>query len=159
MSTEYGLIGTKSSVKSEKGNLSFDGVGIDSWDFETAGKALKAMQSWNKSAADPNWRGTENSRADLKKVQAQYNVLATAARYEELLGALTESMAAAAAAAAKSEPAQEALKTAQEQASNASSETGRKQQLRSGLLSLYNRYGSSGGTSSLLSNKATVLGG
>lgn len=158
MSTEYGLIGTKSSVKSEKGNLSFDGVGIDSWDFDTAGKALQAMQSWNKSSSDPNWRGTENSRADLEKVQAQYNVLATSARYEELLGALTESMSAAAAAAAKQEPAQEALKTAQEQASNASSETGRKQQLRSGLLSLYNRYGSSGG-SSMLSNKATVLGG
>ena len=47
MSTLYGLLNTKSAVKSDHGNLSFDGVGIDSWDFATAGKALKAMQQGN----------------------------------------------------------------------------------------------------------------
>lgn len=150
MSTLYGLVGTQSAVKSDHGKLTFDGSPIDSWDYDTAGKALKAMQQNN--------TGTSNWSADLAKVQKQYNVLATSARYEELLGALTESMDAAAKAAATSEPAQEALKTAQEQAPAAASETGRKQQLRSGLLSLYNRYGKSGG-SSILSQKATVLGG
>ena len=144
MSTLYG------GVKSDHGNLTYDGVGIDSWDFATAGQALRAMQQNN--------TGTKNWQSDLGKIQKQYTVLSTAARYEELLGALSESMAKAAEAAGTAEPAQEALKSAHKQASSASSETGRKQQLRSGLLSLYNRYGKSGGTS-LLSNKATVLGG
>ena len=150
MSTQYG------SVTSDHGNLSFDGVGIDSWDYDTTSKALKALQDFN--SPREGWAGTSNSRSDQAKIQAQYNVLSASARYEELLGALTESMAAAAEAASTSEPAQEALKSASDQASNASSETGRKQQLRSGLLSLYNRYGTSGGTSSL-SSKASVLGG
>lgn len=150
MSTFYGLANTKSGVKSDHGNLTFDDTSIDAWDFDTAGKAVQAMQQNN--------NGTSNWRSDNEKIQKQYNVLATSARYEELLGALTESMSKAAEAAGKQEPAQEALKTAQEQAPAAASETGRKQQLRSGLLSLYNRYGKSGGTS-LLSNKATVLGG
>ena len=144
MSTNYGR------VKSDHGNLSYDGVGIDAWDFNTAGSALQDMQNNN--------TGTSNWKTDLADVQAQYNVLSASARYEELLGALSESMMAAAEAASTSEPAQEALKSASDQASNASSETGRKQQLRSGLLSLYNRYGSSGGTSSI-SSKASVLGG
>ena len=150
MSTFYGLLNTTSAVKSDHGNLSFDDTSIDAWDFDTAGKALQAMKQ--------NDTGTSNWKTDLSKVQQQYNVLAASARYEELLGALAESMDKAAQAAGKQEPAQEALKTAQQQAPAAASETGRKQQLRSGLLSLYNRYGKSGGTS-LLSNKATVLGG
>ena len=68
---------------------------------------------------------------------------------EEAMGAMSEYLAAMQAAMAREEPAQEPLKQAQVEMSEARADTNRKQLLRRGLMSTYTRYGAQGGTQRL----------
>lgn len=152
MGTDYG------KVNSTKGRITYAGIDTDSWDLAAAEAAKADME---KNRVD-----TENWRADYTKVTGVYNTLAANSRYEELLGAMNDSFAKMAEAADKVEPASEPLKAAQEVYTSAKSETAKRQQLRSGLLSAFNRYGGGNGgvsasntSSTALKSKADVLGG
>lgn len=93
----------------------------------------------------------------LQQLQKQQNINAAQARQEELQAAMAESYAAMAEAAQRVVPSAEPLKQAPEQYTAAQSDTHRRQQMRSGLLSAFNRYG--GGLSSRgLQNKQDKLG-
>ena len=71
---------------------------------------------------------------------------------------MAESYAAMAEAANRVVPSVEPLKQAPEQYTAAQSDTARKQQMRSGLLSAFNRYGSGALRTTALQNKAEKLG-
>lgn len=150
MATKYG------NVTSSKGELYYgkEKRPINAWDFETTSAALDDMRR--------NSTGTQNWQTDYADIQALYHTQAAQARYEELLGAMGEAMGAMAEASSRVEPAAEPLKAAPEQYRASQSEVAKKQQLRSGLLSAFNRfgYGRSGRSQTpSLANKATVMGG
>lgn len=94
----------------------------------------------------------------FQQLRKQQNANAAAARQEELLMAMAESYAAMAEAANRVVPSLEPLKQAPEQYSAAQSDTARKQQMRSGLLSAFNRYGSGALRTNALKNKQDKLG-
>ena len=107
-----------------------------------AGAGLKDNKSWE-------W---------YQQLLKQSNAQRAADRQEELQRAMAESYAAMAEAANRVVPAVEPLKQAPEQYSAAQSDTARKQQMRSGLLSAFNRYGFGALRTNALQNKAEKLG-
>lgn len=107
-----------------------------------AGAGLTDNKSWN-------W---------YQQLAKQGNAQRAADRQEELQRAMAESYAAMAEAANRVVPAVEPLKQAPEQYTAAQSDTARKQQMRSGLLSAFNRYGSGALRTTALQNKADKLG-
>ena len=103
--------------------------------------------------------GNEHGAWDwYQQLRKQQNANAAAARQEELQRSMAESYAAMAEAANRVVPSLEPLKQAPEQYSAAQSDTARKQQMRSGLLSAFNRYGFGALRSNALQNKAEKLG-
>ena len=93
-----------------------------------------------------------------QQLAKQSNAQRAADRQEELQMAMAESYAAMAEAANRVVPSLEPLKQAPEQYTAAQSDTARKQQMRSGLLSAFNRYGSGALRTTALQNKADKLG-
>jgi len=98
------------------------------------------------------------SRDWYQQLAKQSNAQRAADRQEELQRAMAESYAAMAEAANRVVPSLEPLKQAPEQYSAAQSDTARKQQMRSGLLSAFNRYGSGALRTNALKNKQDKLG-
>ena len=93
-----------------------------------------------------------------QQLAKQGNAQRAADREMELQMAMAESYAAMAEAANRVVPSLEPLKQAPEQYTAAQSDTARKQQMRSGLLSAFNRYGSGALRTTALKNKADKLG-
>lgn len=103
--------------------------------------------------------GNEHGAWDwFQQLRKQQNANTAAARAEELQMAMAESYAAMAEAANRVVPSAEPLKQAPEQYTAAQSDTARKQQMRSGLLSAFNRYGGGALRTNSLQNKAEKLG-
>ena len=98
------------------------------------------------------------SREWYQQLAKQSNAQRAADREMELQMAMAESYAAMAEAANRVVPSLEPLKQAPEQYSAAQSDTARKQQMRSGLLSAFNRYGSRALRTTALQNKQDKLG-
>ncbi len=107
----------------------------------------------------PAGLGNEHGAWDwYQQLRKQQNANTAAARAEKLQMAMAESYAAMAEAANRVVPSLEPLKQAPEQYSAAQSDTARKQQMRSGLLSAFNRYGSGALRTNALKNKQDKLG-
>lgn len=106
------------------------------------GAGLKDQPSWD-------W---------YQQLMKQSNAQRAADREMELQMAMAESYAAMAEAANRVVPSVEPLKQAPEQYTAAQSDTARKQQMRSGLLSAFNRYGGGALRTNALQNKADKLG-
>lgn len=103
--------------------------------------------------------GNEHGAWDwFQQLRKQQNANTAAARAEELQMAMAESYASMAEAANRVVPSVEPLKQAPEQYTAAQSDTARKQQMRSGLLSAFNRYGGGALRTNSLQNKADKLG-
>ena len=103
--------------------------------------------------------GNEHGAWDwFQQLRKQQNANTAAAREMELQMAMAESYAAMAEAANRVVPSLEPLKQAPEQYTAAQSDTARKQQMRSGLLSAFNRYGGGALRTNSLQNKADKLG-
>jgi hypothetical protein len=107
----------------------------------------------------PAGLGNEHGAWDwFQQLRKQQNANTAAARAEELQMAMAESYASMAEAANRVVPSVEPLKQAPEQYAAAQSDTARKQQMRSGLLSAFNRYGVGALRTNSLQNKAEKLG-
>jgi len=138
------------------GGTFYNGAPISQLSTEQLANAMAGMEAngpetmGNKLPGRGKWNGA------YATISSMYQVKSATDAYNEMLSGMAESFAAMAEASSRVEPASEPLKQAQDVYSSSRSEVAKRQQLRSGLLSSFNRWGYGGSTK--LDGKANTLG-